>query len=80
MIRNWKTLMIAILAVMTLWNRKKISAFIDDCRIRELLLDSVDYIWRLPQGARFALLSLSLMAIAVLVLNYLTHTKGGDGK
>ncbi|HBG28991.1 MAG: hypothetical protein A2Y10_14785 [Planctomycetes bacterium GWF2_41_51] len=75
MITNWKKICIAILVVFLIFQRKKIWDFIDDCRIRELFIDSFDYIWRLPQGLRFMLLSAFVIWIGLMVFKYLM--KGG---
>jgi hypothetical protein len=71
MINNWKKIGISLVVIFLLMQRKQIMDFIDECRIGELVIDSFDYLWRLPQGLRFALLAAFFIWIGVMTFKYL---------
>jgi hypothetical protein len=77
---RWKITIIVLLVVFLVLQKNTIREILDECRFRDLLVDSVDYLWSLPQGLRFALLSAFFIWIAILIFNYLMKSKGGDGK
>lgn len=54
---SWKKVGLIMLAIFLLLFSKKAIVFLEECRLGELFVDSVDYLWTLPQGLRFTLLS-----------------------
>jgi hypothetical protein len=75
---HWKKIGIALLIIFLILQRNQIGNFLDECRIRDLFVDSFDYLWRLPQGLRFMLLSGFFIWIGLMIFKYLM--KGGGGK
>jgi len=78
MLSNWKKIGIALLIIFLILQRNQIGNFLNECRIRDLFVDSFDYLWRLPQGLRFMLLSGFFIWIGLMIFKYLM--KGGGGK
>ena len=75
----WKNIGITSLIIFLIFQRNEISRFIGDCRVRDLFVDSFDYLWTLPQGLRFALVTAFLALIVVAILR-IRIQRGGDGK
>jgi hypothetical protein len=69
-----------ILAVWLLFHRKQIDAVLSQCRLGDLILDAVDYIWTLPQGLRFALVAASCLLLFVTSFKFLMKQREGDDK
>jgi hypothetical protein len=78
MMSNWKKIGITLLIIFLITQRQRIGNILDECRIGELFIDSFDYLWRLPQGLRFMLLSGFFIWIGLMIFRYLM--KGGGGK
>lgn len=76
---NWKKVGIIFLTVFLLIQSKKIGSLIKK-ELYDLVIDAFDYLWFLPQGLRFALLSTFLILLIILIHNVIISRKGGDKK
>ncbi len=72
---SWKKVGLIILAIFLLLYRNQIRVFLEECRLKDLVIDSLDYLWTLSQGLRFALvaaffLMLFVAAFRILMKNH----------
>ena len=77
---NWKKVGLIMLVISLLLFSKKVLILLEECRLGELFVDSVDYLWTLPQGLRFALLSAFLLMFFMAGFKLMIKRKGGNNK
>ena len=76
----WKKVVIIMLAIFLLLHLKHIISVLEECRLGDLFVDTVNYLWTVPQGLRFAMLSAFFIMLFVFAFKILMRWKGGDGK
>jgi len=76
---NWKKVVLVIVGIFLLLQCKRMMELVKD-QSYDLVNDLYDYIWSLPQGLRFALISAFFLMLLVMLFRILTTRKGGDDK
>jgi len=77
---SWKKAGIIMLAIFLLLHRKQIISVLEECRLGDLFVDTIDYLWTVPQGLRFALLAAFFLMLFMAAFRILMKRKGGDDK
>jgi len=76
---NWKKIALIVLAAFVLLQLKHVWGLIKE-ESYDLINDAYDYVWALPQGLRFALLSAFFLMLFMAVFRILMKERGGDDK
>ena len=77
---SWKKVGLIILAIFLLLNHRHIIDTLEECRLKDIFVDAADYLWTLPRGLRFALISAFFLMLFVMSFRILMNNKGDDEK
>lgn len=76
---NWKKIVLVILVIFLFLQCKPIIKLIKE-QSYDLIDDFFDYIWSIPQGMRFTLISTFCVMLLVLSFRVLMKRKGGSDR